>query len=36
VRPNDAGVVEVGILTRHGETRFVPVEDVLAAKLFPI
>lgn len=36
VRPNAAGVLELGILTRHGETRYVPVEDVLAAKLFPI
>jgi hypothetical protein len=36
VRPNESGVVELGILTRHGETRFVPIEDVLAAKLFPV
>ena len=36
VRPNDRGVVELGILTRHGETRYVPVVDILAAKLFPL
>ena len=36
VRPNDEGVVELGILTRNGETRRVAVEDVLAAKLFPL
>ena len=36
VRPNASGVVELGILTRHGDTRYVPVEDVLAAKLFPV
>jgi hypothetical protein len=36
VRPNAAGVSELGILTRRGETKFVPVDDVLAAKLFPI
>ena len=36
VRPNEAGVAELGILTRQGETKRVPVADVLAAKLFPI
>ena len=36
VRPNDVGVAELGILTRQGQTKFVPVEDVLAAKLFPL
>lgn len=36
VRPNDAGVSELGILTRRGETKYVPVDDVLAAKLFPL
>ena len=36
VRPNDAGIVELGILTRRGETRVVPVEDILAVKLFPV
>ena len=36
VRPNDAGVAELGILTRQGQTRYVPVADVLAAKLFPV
>jgi hypothetical protein len=36
VRPNEAGVSELGILTRRGETKYVPIEDVLAAKLFPL
>ena len=36
VRPNEAGVSEIGILTRRGETKYVPVDDVLAAKLFPL
>ena len=36
VRPNDSGVSELGILTRHGQTKYVPVDDVLAAKLFPL
>jgi ribosome maturation factor RimP len=36
VRPNDAGVSELGILTRRGQTKFVPIDDVLAAKLFPV
>jgi hypothetical protein len=36
VRPDDSGVIALGILTRHGETRFVPVVDILAAKLFPV
>jgi hypothetical protein len=35
VRPNESGVSELGILTRRGETKYVPVDDVLAAKLFP-
>ena len=36
VRPNESGVVELSILTRRGETRYVPVDDILAAKLFPV
>ena len=36
VRPNAEGVAEIGILTRHGQTKHVPVRDVLVAKLFPI
>jgi ribosome maturation factor RimP len=36
VRPNEAGVIVLGILTRRGETRYVPVDDILAAKLFPV
>ena len=36
IRPNESGVVELGILTRRGETRFVPIVDILAAKLWPV
>ena len=36
VRPNDSGVDELGIVTRRGDTKFVAVRDVLAAKLFPV
>jgi hypothetical protein len=36
VRPNTSGIPELGILTRQGQTKYVPIRDVLAAKLFPV